>query len=279
MGKFTTLLRATGLAVSVAMPAAAQDADTVLATVNGTDITLGHMIVLQQRLPEQYRNLDDKVLYDGMLDQLIQQTAMQQAVAGDSGKATDLGLENEVRAFLAGEYLSKLGQEPVADAEIEAAYEEQFGDFVGAEEFNASHILVETEDEAKELVTMLEGGADFAELAKEKSTGPSGPNGGALGWFGTGQMVPEFEQAVIALENGAVSAPVKTQFGWHVVKRNESRNTEAPTLDAVRADIENSLRSDAIEAGIAAIMDTAEVSRNEQEIDPSVIRNVELLEK
>jgi len=81
---------------------------------------------------------------------------------------------------------------------------------------------------------MLADGADFATLAKERSTGPSGPRGGELGWFGTGQMVPEFEQAVIGLEDGAVSEPVQTQFGWHVVKRNDSRNKSAPSLDEVQ---------------------------------------------
>lgn len=277
MGKFTTLLRATGLAVSVAMPAAAQDADTVLATVNGKDITLGHVIALQDRLPEQYQQLEDKVLYDGILEQLIQQTALADEIAKSPTKNVTLGLANERTAFLSGEFLSQVGSADIDEEAVKAAYAERYADVAPEEEFNASHILVEQEETALEIITMLEGGADFAELAKEKSTGPSGPRGGELGWFGKGQMVPEFEQAVMGLEDGAVSAPVQTQFGWHVVKRNDSRNKSAPTLDQVRAEIVAALKSEAVEAAVASVTEAAEVTRAEVEIDPAMIRKVELL--
>jgi peptidyl-prolyl cis-trans isomerase C len=279
MGKFSTLLRATGLAVTVAMPAAAQDATTVMATVNGTDITLGHMIALQERLPEQYKQLEDAVLFDGILDQLIQQTALSQEMEKDLSGAIEISKENEIRAFLAGELLAKIGTADLDEAAIEAIYKERFAEGDPEMEFSASHILVETEEEAKELVVQLAGDTDFAELAKEKSTGPSGPSGGSLGWFGTGAMVPAFEEAVVALEDGAVSDPVQTQFGWHVIKRNESRVKEAPTLDAVRDEIERELRAKAIEDEITRLTDTAEVTRTEVEVDPTAIRNVGLLSK
>ena len=277
MGKFTTLLRATGLAVSVAMPALAQDADTVLATVNGKDITLGHVIALQDRLPEQYRQLDDDVLYNGILDQLIQQTALADEMEKDPSKNVTLGLANERTAFLSGEFLSKVGSAEIDEEDVKAAYAAQYANVAPEEEYNASHILVEQEEEAVAIIGMLDAGSDFAELAKEKSTGPSGPRGGELGWFGKGQMVPEFEQAVIGLENGSVSAPVQTQFGWHVVKRNDSRNKAAPTLEEVRADIIAALQSEAVETAIAEVTAAATVSRTEVEIDPALIRNVELL--
>ena len=279
MGKFSTLLRATGLAVTVAMPAAAQDATTVMATVNGTEITLGHMIALQERLPEQYKQLEDAVLFDGILDQLIQQTALSQEMEKDLSGAIEISKENEIRAFLAGELLAKIGTADLDEAAIEAIYKERFAEGDPEMEFSASHILVETEEEAKELVVQLAGDTDFAELAKEKSTGPSGPSGGSLGWFGTGAMVPAFEEAVVALEDGAVSDPVQTQFGWHVIKRNESRVKEAPTLDAVRDEIERELRAKAIEDEITRLTDTAEVTRTEVEVDPTAIRNVGLLSK
>lgn len=277
MGKFTTLLRATGLAVTVAMPVAAQDAGTVLATVNGKDITLGHIIALRDRLPEQYQQLEDKVLYDGILDQLIQQTALADEMQKSLSTATKLGLENERNAFLSSEFLSQVGRADIAEADLKAAYEDRVAGFTPALEFNASHILVEQEDKALELIAMLGDGADFAELAKEHSTGPSGPRGGELGWFGTGQMVPAFEQAVIALDDGAVSAPVQTQFGWHVVKRNDSRETAAPSFEEMRAEIESQLKSEAVEAAIADVTAAADVVRAEVSIDPSMIRKVELL--
>lgn len=277
MGKFTTLLRATGLAVSVAMPAAAQDADTVLATVNGKDITLGHVIALQDRLPEQYQQLEDKVLYDGILDQLIQQTALADEIAKAPSKSVTLGLDNERTAFMSGEFLSQVGSADIDEEDVKAAYAAQYEDVAPEEEYNASHILVEQEEDALEIIKMLDEGSDFAELAKEKSTGPSGPRGGELGWFGKGQMVPEFEQAVIGLENGAVSAPVQTQFGWHVVKRNESRNKSAPPLEDVRAEIIAALKSKAVEDAVARVTSAADVTRAEVEIDPAIIRKVELL--
>ncbi|SDW79667.1 peptidylprolyl isomerase [Litoreibacter albidus] len=282
MGKFSTLLRATGLAVTVAMPAMpalAQDAKTVMATVNGTDITLGHMIALQERLPEQYKQLEDAVLFEGILDQLIQQTALSQEMEKDLSGAIELSKENEIRAFLAGELLAKIGTADLDESAIQDAYKARYAEGEPETEFSASHILVETEEEAKELVTLLEGDVDFAELAKEKSTGPSGPSGGSLGWFGKGAMVPEFEQAVVALEDGAVSEPVQTQFGWHVIKRNESRIKEAPALDDVRDEIERELRAKAIDDEINRLTDAADVTRVEVAVDPTAIRNVGLLSK
>jgi len=277
MTNFSTLLRATGLAVTVAMPVAAQDADTVMATVNGTNITLGHMIALQDRLPQQYKELEDEVLMRGLLDQLIQQTALSQEIEKDKTKAIELGLENEMRAFLAGELLAKVGTADISDEDIAAAYSTQYTDDEPDQEFNAAHILVETEEEALEIIKMLDEGGDFAELAKEKSTGPSGPSGGKLGWFGKGQMVPAFEAAVIALDDGAVSAPVKTQFGYHIVQRIESRAKAAPALEAVRDEIEQSLRAKAIEDAIQGITDSAEVVRADVTVDPSAIRKLDLL--
>jgi peptidyl-prolyl cis-trans isomerase C len=277
MTNFSTLLRATGLAVSVAMPVAAQDADTVMATVNGTDITLGHMIALQERLPQQYKDLEDDVLMRGLLDQLIQQTALSQEIEKTKTKTIELGLENEMRAFLAGELLAKVGTADISEEDIAAAYSSQYTNGEPDQEFNAAHILVDTEEEALAIVEMLKDGSDFEELAKERSTGPSGPGGGNLGWFGKGQMVPAFEEAVIALDDGAFSAPVKTQFGFHVVKRLESRAKAAPTLEAVRGEIEQALRAKAIEDAIAGITEAAEVVRAEVTVDPSTIRNIDLL--
>lgn len=279
MTNFSTLLRATGLAVSVAMPVAAQDADTVMATVNGTEITLGHMISLQERLPEQYKQLEDSVLITGILDQLIQQTALSQEMEKDNTKAIEIGLENEMRAFLAGELLAKAGTAEISEEEIQAIYSSQYTDGEPDQEFKAAHILVETEEEALAIIQMLNDGGDFTELAKEKSTGPSGPGGGDLGWFGKGQMVPAFEVAVMGMADGEVSDPVKTQFGWHIVKRNESRAKAAPGLEDVRADIENKLRSEAIEAAIEQATASAEVVRTDVTLEPSIIRNVDLLSK
>lgn len=265
------------LAFGLAMPLAAQDADTVVATVNGTDITLGHMIVLAQRLPEQYQQLPDDTLFEGVLEQLIQQTALGQQI-GEMDKRTELILENERRALTAGQVIDKAAEQPVDEESLQAAYAAAYAQEGGAPEYQASHILVETEDQAKELVTELEAGADFATLAREKSTGPSGPNGGELGWFGEGMMVPEFEEAVKVLEVGEISPPVKTQFGWHVLVLTDTRQTEAPTLDDVREELANEIRQEAMKDMIEGVVADAEITRPEAgTFDPALLRQADLV--
>jgi peptidyl-prolyl cis-trans isomerase C len=148
---------------------------------------------------------------------------------------------------------------------------------IPVEEFNASHILVETEEEAQALIDALGEGADFAELAAENSIGPSGPNGGQLGWFTAGMMVPEFEVAVFELEAGEVSAPVQTQFGWHVILLNETREQAPPTLEDVRAELDRGAAPRPRGCRIDELMGEAEIERPELDIDPAVIANTDLL--
>lgn len=284
MHKPFKLLATAAVATVLALPLAAQDdagpkADTVVATVNGTDITVGHMIVARAALPPQYQELPDDVLFTGILDQLIQQAALADKFEGDLPARVTLSLENEKRSLTAGEVIEKMMADPLPEADVQAAYDEQFGSAEPEQEFNASHILVETEEEAREIMETVKGGADFAETAKEKSTGPSGPGGGSLGWFGKGAMVPAFEAAVVELEPGEVSEPVQTQFGWHVIKLNETRTAEAPALEDVRTDIENQLRQQTLQAEIERLAEAADVDRKDVEsIDPAVLKQTELLE-
>lgn len=260
-------------------PAFAQDADTVLATVNGQDITLGHIIVARSQLPEQYQQLPDEVLLTGILEQLVQQEVVATAARDDLSTAMRLGLENEERAYVAALTLDEVAMAEIADEELQAEYDAQFGSVEPQTEYNASHILVETEGAAQALIEELEGGADFAALAQEHSTGPSGPNGGQLGWFTAGMMVPTFEEAVFALEVGEVSPPVETQFGWHVVILNNTRDQAAPTLEEVREQLVEGLRQARVEAYIQDLTESSEIDRPELDLDPSVIRNTDLLEQ
>ena len=277
MGKFTTLLCATGVSMALALPTAAQDADTVLATVNENEITLGHVITLLERLPAQYQQIDDQRLFDGIMEQLIQQAALADTVRNSTDPKIVLGVENEVNAFLSSVVLGDLRGFAISDEDIQAAYDERYADFEEGVEYSASHILLETEEEALEVISLLENGVEFATLARERSTGPSGPRGGDLGWFTKGQMVPSFENAVLALDDGAVSPPVETQFGWHVVKRNGSRNVAAPALEEVRSEIEANLSDQKLSEAVEEIVSGADISRTVIEIDPALIRNVDLL--
>ena len=268
------------LALGLALPASAQDGptpETVVATVNGTDITLAHMVALRARLPQQYQQLPPDVLFSGILDQLVQQQLLADTEEGLSpgGQVT---IDNETRAILANQAIRSIAEGAVTDAALEAAYEAQFASAEPDTEYNASHILVETEEEALAIVEELDGGADFATLAQERSTGPSGPNGGNLGWFGAGAMVPSFEEAAVSLEPGAVSEPVETQFGWHVIQLNETRIAEAPPLDAVRAELAEEIQRAAIDAVIADLTEAGEVDRDAGDaLDPSVLNDPALI--
>lgn len=282
MHKTLTFLASVAMCGVLTLPAAAQDettVDTVVATVNGTNITVGHMIVARASLPEQYQQLPDEVLFNGILDQLIEQTALSGEFSGELPKRVTLSLENESRSLTAAEVIEQVMAGADTEDAIKKAYDEQYSTTDLGEEYNASHILVDTEEEAKAIVEELADGAEFAELAKEKSTGPSGPNGGSLGWFGAGMMVPDFETAVVGMEVGAVSAPVKTQFGWHVIKLNERRTAEAPTMESVRDELDLQVRQTLVQETIEKVTNEAEVDKTAAaNIDPAVTSNIDWLE-
>ncbi len=280
MPKFTRFIGSMAIGCLLALPAIAQEvtSDTVVATVNGTDITIGHMIVLRNNLPQQYQNLDDKVLYDGILDQVVQQTVLSQTMDTLS-MAIALQLENERRALLAGAAMADMLAESITDDVVQAAYEKQYTQADPVKEYNAAHILVETEEEALALIVKLDEGAEFGALAAEFSTGPSGPSGGSLGWFGPGMMVQPFEEAVETMQDGDVSAPVQTQFGWHVIILNETRFQSAPALDDVRAELVDELQQKAVADIIEKLSGEADISRADlPDLDPAILRDTSLVQ-
>ena len=268
--------------LSLGQPALAEDAPSlasVVATVNGAEITLGHMMLVHNELPKQYRDLPADVLFKGIVDQLVHQTLLEQSLKGAVPKRVDLAVDNERRSLMAAEAVQGVLAGAMTEEAIQKAYEEKYTAAEPSREYRASHILVETEEAAQALIEELNGGADFAALAKEHSTGPSGPSGGDLGWFGTGRMVPEFETAVVALEVEGVSPPVKTDFGWHVIKLFETRLAEAPALEAVRGEVASELQNQLVEARIKALAETAEIDRTaETSFDPEILKDTSLLE-
>ena len=276
-----TSLSAAVFAVWAAGPVLAQDtpdADSVIATVNGTEITLGQMIMARTTLPQQYLSLPDEVLFNGILDQLIQQSVLAQTVGDDTPRSVQIALENERRALLAAAVVDDILKDAVTDEALQKAYDEAFANAEPTREWNASHILVETEEEAAALITRLNAGEEFAALAQEASSDSSAASGGQLGWFESGMMVPDFEAAVIALEVGAVSAPVQTQFGWHVVKLNETRLREIPTLEQVADELRPQVERAAVQARLDELTAAATVERPGAGIDPALIKNLDLLE-
>lgn len=269
-------------AAAPAAPAAPATAETVLATVNGQPITLGAIIVMRQGLPQQYQGLPDDVLLQGLVDQAIDQTLLAAEISPDPANdplAVRLQVENDRRAALAASLVQARMSEPVSEADVQSAYDEAAKEFKPQKEFNASHILVATEDEAKAIEAQLKDGGDFAAIAKEKSTDPgSGAQGGSLGWFGAGQMVPEFQAAVETLKPGEISAPVQSQFGWHIVRLDEVRDTAFPPLAEVKDQIENQVRQQKLEAEVAALRAKAAIEKPENAVAPAAIRQVDLLQ-
>jgi peptidyl-prolyl cis-trans isomerase C len=268
-------------AVALGLPAMAQDAptrDTVVATVNGTEITVGQMIIAMSQLPPQYQQLPPDVLFGGLLDQIISQQLLADTLETVPARV-EISLANQRRSLIAGEVVNEIAVAAVTEEALQAAYDATYAAAVPATEYNAAHILVATEEEAQAVVARLAAGEDFGAVAREVSTDTgSGANGGDLGWFGMGMMVPEFEAAVVAATIGTVTAPVQSQFGYHVILVKESREQPAPTLDEVRGELEAQLQQTAIEGKIAELMAAAAIVRPEDgAFDPAVLLNLDLL--
>lgn len=232
-------IRLTGtLAALTALLAGAPLAAQTVETVNGVEISAAVFnMYLESRIqkPADQATPTERTRFLSELKDIYLLTTQPGSKALADTPRNKAMVELQTRGILAQAAAADfLDKNAATDAEIEAAYKEQIA-ASPPQEFKARHILVETQSEANSIVVELDSGANFAELAKTKSTGPSGPNGGDLGWFGPNQMVAPFSQAVAALEDGAYSkAPVQTQFGWHVILREDSREATAPTLESVR---------------------------------------------
>ncbi|WP_420334394.1 peptidylprolyl isomerase [Roseibium sp.] len=229
------------------------DADITEADIAFAAQDLGQQ--LQQFPPDQWRAL----LLDVVVDmELIAQAAREDGLDQDPDFKKQLEFL-ELQA-LRNAYISQKIDGAITDDVLNSAYEEEFNDYEGPEEVNARHILVNEKAEAEDLIKELDGGADFVELAKEKSTGPSGPNGGDLGYFGKGQMVKPFEDAVFELEPGAYTKePVQTQFGWHVIKLEDKRRQEKPAFESVAGELRQRLIRERYEAKMAELKDAIAV--------------------
>ena len=252
------------------------DSGRVLATVNGTEITLGHVVMARRALPEQFAELPDEALLPGLVDQLVQQTLLSGALE-EVPPSVALQIENEERNLRAAAELRGHLEGALTEEDLRAAYDERAAGAEPTTEWHAAHILVETEEAAREVMAELEGGADFADVARARSTGPSGPQGGDLGFFGEGMMVPPFEEAVKGLEPGGVSEPVETQFGWHVIKLEETREASAPPFETLAPEIAQELQREAVEEHLAELTQGAEITREPLEgIDPAVLSRATL---
>ena len=239
------------------------DPAQVVARINGADITRQEVIDSAADLPEQIRQQIDMV-FPQLLNRYIGLKLL-----GDKGKAENLAQDPEVQKLMSEYetqavrqvYVTRYLNEQVTDDAIKARYEQKLKDNPPPEEVRAAHILVKTEDEAKAIIEQLKGGADFAALAKEKSTDKgSGANGGELGWFAKEVMVKEFADAAFAMKVDEVSqAPVKSQFGFHIIKLEERRTQPAPTLDSQKEQIRAELSEESVQALVQTLRKDSKV--------------------
>ena len=232
------------LGLGQAAPARAQTADSsVVARVNGEAITNTDMAMFHESLPAEYRQVPLETLYGQLLEGLIERKLLVMA-ARDAGLSDDETVKQRL-AFakddiLQEAYVGRLLNAEISDQRLRTAYQALVASHAGNEEVHARHILLDSEEDARAVIAELAAGADFAEMAQQHSTGPSGPNGGDLGYFPHGQMVPAFADAAFALETGAITTdPVQTQFGWHVIKLEDRRPTAPPSFEAVEAELHN----------------------------------------
>jgi len=258
------------IAVAFAVPAPAQE-NEVVARVNGAEITRDDVAAAIQELPPEYRQMPVEALWEPMLNQLIERkliVAAAKAEGIDQSEAYREQMASLSEQVLQQLYMQSEVDGAVDEAEVEAAYEGWAADYAASgagEEVRARHILVGTEEEAQALVARLEAGEDFAELAMETSTGPSGPEGGDLGWFRRGDMVPEFEEAAFALQSGELSGPVQSPYGWHVIKLEERRTGAVPGFEEIAPQLRSDLAREAIYAELDRLRAAAEIEILEPE--------------
>ncbi|WP_024509511.1 peptidylprolyl isomerase [Bradyrhizobium sp. ARR65] len=264
------LLLASALAGSLALvlfagPVRAED--KVLAKVNGAEIHQSDVALAEEELGPSLAQMDPSTKNENVLAFLIDMKIV--AKAAEDKKVQDSDDFKKRLAFtrnrlLMDSLLASEGKAATTDDAMKKVYDDASKQIAGEQEVHARHILVETEDEAKQVKADLDKGADFAELAKKKSKDPGASDGGDLGFFTKDQMVPEFSAVAFSLEPGKISDPVKTQFGWHIIKVEEKRNRKPPEFDQVKSQIETYVTRKAQADYVAKLREGAKIERMDQ---------------
>ncbi len=257
------LASVSGGAARAQAPDAGGDGDSVVGIVNGEEIRRSEVVLLYQDLPQEYRRLPIPVLYQQLLDRLVERKLGARA-AERQGLQDDAEVKRRLDYFrdqvLQERYLV-LGVERVLTEErLRQAYERMVAGRAADEEVRARHILLKTEAEAKAVIAELTAGADFVETAKARSSGPSAAEGGDLGYFARDNMVEAFAEAAFALATGEITeVPVKTQFGWHVIRLEDRRTTAPPGFEDSIDELRRTEAQLVIDELTAALREDAEI--------------------
>lgn len=245
--------------------AESEAAKIVVATAGGITITQQDVLDAYENLPENMRQNDLETVYPSLLEQLINtrllDTAAREAIPMNDEELQQ-GLRDSRDQLMRNLYLNRLVADAVTEDKLRDAYEELIVNVPDVQQRRARHILVKEEQEAKDIITQLNEGKDFVELAKENSIGPSAQNGGDLGYFAEDEMVPSFSQAAFALELGQHSSePVQTQFGWHVIKVEDARVQPKPSFEQAKQAIDNKIRTEIVEKNFNDMRENANIVR------------------
>jgi peptidyl-prolyl cis-trans isomerase C len=253
------------LAPLAAAETAAPSADPVVAVVNGDQIFRSEVIAARGSLPAQYQGLPLPAVYALLVNSLVDLK-----LAAAEGRRQSLLDDEKVKAQMARiedlvlqrEVITRHIEKNMTEAVLQERYAKLVEATKGKEEVHARHILVETEAAAMEIIAELNKGADFAKLAEERSTGPSAANGGDLEYFSKEQMVPEFSTVAFSMKKGEISkAPLKTQFGWHVIKVEDRRTAKPPAVEEVSEQLRGELSQEIGQAYIKELRKGATIER------------------
>ena len=237
----------------------------IVATVDGKPIFLSEIIGMAQRLPEQYRKMSLEAVYPSLLTRAIDSklVTLEGRRAGFSKdpdvKKRLLDVEDQIISEI---FLTKTIGSQVTEEALQKIYSETKSEMASGDQIKARHILLDNEEKAVEIIKKLQAGEDFAKLASEYSTGPSAASGGDLGWFGEGQMVPEFSKAAFALNPGdIVTKPVKTQFGWHIILVEDRKVSAPPSFDEAKEQLASTMSQKLLKELIETLRTKAKIVR------------------
>jgi peptidyl-prolyl cis-trans isomerase C len=248
---------------SASMPSPMPPGSTVVARVDGTELHLADVEAAQQSLPPQAQKLPLAQIFPVLLDRLVDGMLITEA-----GRKEHLDQDPEVQQrlkryedhLIQEAFLSRAIKAAETEDQLKARYQTFAKEKAGREEVHARHILVKTEAEAKSVIGELDKGADFSELAKKHSTDPGGSSGGDLGYFGHDDMVKEFADAAFALPAGQYSkAPVKSEFGWHVIKVEDHRVSTPPSFEEARQEITQLVAHDVVDTKLKELRGAAKI--------------------
>jgi peptidyl-prolyl cis-trans isomerase C len=259
------VLTALALPVVLAVPACAQSTDPVVARVDGTEIKTSDLAIAEEEIGQNMPPMPP----DGKRDYLVRYVSdmILVAKAAEGKKITEDAEFKRRLAYMRNKLLMESllhaeAKAAVTDSAMRTVYDDATKQMTGEKEVHARHILVETEDEAKAIAAELKKGTDFAELAKQKSKDPgAAAEGGDLGYFTKDQMVPEFAEMAFKLDKGQLSDPVKTQFGWHVIKIEDKRDRPVPPFEQVKDQIQTFVMRRAQSEVITKLRESAKIER------------------